>query len=149
MKSLSTYPHIDFRREAVSNRTKETKAILTKLTLLANHDDQEHRLYKDDETGDYWQYASAWNWGAKPYCFLVPSIETAEWQMERYVDPDELLIFVAAMGQYLSVPSNRSIPNLATHMRMLQQIGTLPKKPEGRWFGPYEEKNVVPPQLRI
>jgi hypothetical protein len=144
MKSLAAFPHIEFTRDAVSKRAKETKKILPRLVLIAEHPDKEHRLYRDDDTKEYWQYASAWNWGAKPYCFLVPEIETEDWVKERYVDPDEMLIYVAVMAQYLSVPSNRAIPNLAHHIQSLQRIGNLPKEPEGRWFGPYEQKNIIP-----
>lgn len=143
-QSLSNYPHIEFTREAISKRARETKGILSRLTLIAEHADHEHRLYHDEKTNEFWQYASAWNWGAKPYCFLVPEIDPDEWKKERYVDPDEMLIYVASMQQFLAVPSNRAIPDLPRHVASLQRIGNMPKNPEGRWFGPYERQNIMP-----
>jgi hypothetical protein len=143
-QSLAQYPHIEFTRKTVTRRAKETKEILSRLTLVSEHPDKEHRLYRDTATNEYWQYASAWNWGAKPYCFLVPEIEIEEWEKERYVDPDELLLYCASMKEYLSVPAHREIPDLVTHVMSLQRIGNLPKDPEGRWFGPYERKNIIP-----
>jgi hypothetical protein len=143
-QSLQDYPHIEFSRQAVSERAKETKKILSDLSLIAKHTDGEHRLYKNEFTGEHWQYASAWNWGAKPYCFLVPEIDPEEWKEERYVDPDELIIYVAVMQQFLSVPTNRKIPELRRHIQSLQKIGNFPQEPEGRWFGPYRQDNVIP-----
>lgn len=142
--SLKKYPHIEFTREAVSKRAKETKEILSALVLVAEHPDSEHRLYRDNKTNEYWQYSSAWNWGAKPYCFLVPEIDNEEWKKERFVDPDEMMIFIAGMQQFLSVPTNRQINNLKDHVESLQRIGNIPKNPEGRWFGPYKRENVIP-----
>lgn len=91
-QSLTEYPHIEFTRKAINKRAKETKKILSELTLIAEHPDREHRLFYNQQTDEYWQFASAWNWGAKPYCFLVPKTDPEVWQKERYVDPDELLI---------------------------------------------------------
>ena len=142
--SLKKYPHIEFTRAAVSKRAKETKGILSELELIAKHPDGEHRLYRNPMTMEYWQYASAWNWGAKPYCFLVPEISEDEWYRERYVDPDELLIFVAVLSEFLSVPGHRQIKNLKNHIESLQRIGNLPKSPEGRWFDPYIRENIIP-----
>ena len=143
-QSLPDYPHIEFTREAVSKRAKATKEILSRLRLISEHPDGEHRLYRDERTNEFWQYASAWNWGAKPYCFLVPEIDPDEWKAERYVDPDEMLIYVAMMQEFLSVPTNREIIDLPKHVQSLQRIGNLPKNPEGRWFGPYERGNIIP-----
>lgn len=143
-QSLTDYPHIEFTRDAVGKRAKVTKGIISRLSLIAEHPDGEHRLYRDEKTGEFWQYASAWNWGAKPYCFLVPEIDPGDWKEERYVDPDEMLIYVALMQQFLSVPTNREISDLPKHVRSLQRIGNLPKDPEGRWFGPYERQNILP-----
>mgnify|MGYP007099838065 FL=1 len=143
-QSLPDYPHIEFTREAVSKRAKATKEILSRLRLISEHPDGEHRLYRDERTNEFWQYASAWNWGAKPYCFLVPEIDPDKWKAERYVDPDEMLIYVAMMQEFLSVPTNREIIDLPKHVQSLQRIGNLPKNPEGRWFGPYERGNIIP-----
>lgn len=148
MSSLPQFPHLEFSRDSISKRAKETSNIIKGLRLLTEHSDKEHRLYINDKTGELWQYSNAWNWGAKPYCFIVPEIDPDDWLRERYVDPDELLIYGASMRDYLAVPSNRALPNLGEHMRMLQQIKTLPKDPEGRWFGPYLRENVIPPPLR-
>jgi hypothetical protein len=143
-QSLQQYPHIEFTREAVSKRAKETKEIISVLELFTKHEDGEHRLYRNKETNEYWQYASAWNWGAKPYCFLVPEIKKEDWIKERYVDPDEILIYVATMQKFLSLPTNRKIPNLKKHIESLQRIGNFPKDPSGRWFKPYERQNIIP-----
>lgn len=97
---LAKYPHIPFNRKEVSKRIKETNALLKKLKLIAQHPDQKHKLFLDESTQAYWQLAYAWNWGAKPYRFLVPSIRVDGWQKERYVDPDELLIYVASMNAF-------------------------------------------------
>jgi len=143
-QSLQQYPHIEFTREAVSKRAKETKGILTDLELVAKHEDDEHRLYRNKKTNEFWQYASAWNWGAKPYCFLVPEIEKEDWAVERYVDPDEMLVYVARMQQFLLIPTNRHIPKLKEHIESLQKVGNFPPSPTGRWFGPYEHQNIIP-----
>ncbi|GEP44289.1 hypothetical protein [Brevifollis gellanilyticus] len=147
--SLSRFPHIEFSREAVSKRAKETKAIIGELVLVAKHPDGEHRLYRNEKTDEYWQYASAWNWGAKAYCFIVPEIEVEDWKAQRYVDPDEMIVFVGSLQQFLAVPANRRIPELLKHVRMLQSIRTMPSDPEGRWFGPYLKENVIPDFDRI
>ena len=126
--SLKNFPHIEFTREAISKRARQTKKIIASLKLIAEHPDNEHKLYFDEKRNVYWQYASAWNWGAKPYCFLVPEISIEDWNQERYVDPDEMLIYGALMQQYLAVPSNKKIPNLAQHIKSLQRIGTLPER---------------------
>ena len=136
--SLTKYPHIQFKRNEVSKRIKETKNLLKSFKLIAEHPDQEHKLFLDESTNEYWQLAYAWNWGAKPYGFIVPLIRVEEWQKERYVDPDELLIYVASMQNYLAIPTNRQIKNLPDHVKQLQKMGNLPKDPEGRWFGPYK-----------
>ena len=143
-QSLQQYPHIEFTREAVSKRAKETKGIISELELVAKHEDGEHRLYRNKETNEFWQYASAWNWGAKPYCFLVPEIAPDEWKNERFVDPDEMLIYVATMQRFLSVPTNRKIKGLKKHIESLQRIKRFPEEPIGRWFGPYERQNIIP-----
>ena len=148
MSSLPQFPHLEFSRDSISKRAKETPSIIKDLRLLAEHSDKEHRLYKNDQTGELWQYSNAWNWGAKPYCFIVPNIDPEDWHRERSVDPDELLIDGASMPDYLAVPSNRALPKLGEHIRMLQRISTLPKDPEGGWFGPYLPENVIPPPLR-
>lgn len=148
MSALAQFPHLEFSRDSISKRAKETPSIIKGLRLLAEHSDKEHRLYKNDQTGEFWQYSNAWNWGAKPYCFIVPDIDPEVWCQERYVDPDELLIYGASMRDYLAVLSNRALPNLGEHIRMLQRIRTLPQDPEGRWFGPYLPENVIPPPLR-
>jgi hypothetical protein len=67
-----------------------------------------------------------------------------DWNTERFVDPDEIVIYVAVMQQFLAAPANRQIPDLQKHVRSLQRIGNMPKDPEGRWFGPYRRENVIP-----
>ncbi len=143
-KSLEKYPHIPFDRKEITTRIKETQSLINSLKLIAKHPDKEHRLYKDENTKEYWQFAYAWNWGSKPYCFLVPEIDIDDWKNERFVDPDELSIYVASMKDYLSIPTNRQIENLPEHVKQLQQIGNLPKAPQGRWFGPYRPEKIIP-----
>ncbi len=143
-QSLIKFPHLEFTRSAISTRINDTKSILKDLVLVCKHSDNEHKLYRDKTTNEYWQVSYAWNWGAKPYCFLVPTIETEDWLKERYVDPDELLIYVASMKDFLSNEENRKINNLERHVRSLQRIGNLPPNPSGRWFGPYKSENIIP-----
>lgn len=143
-ESLDKYPHLTFDRAAVSKRIKETKPLLKTLTLVAEHPDNEHKLYRDPTSGEMWQLANAWNWGSQPYCFLVPSIDPEEWKEEPFVDPDEMLLFTARMSQFLSQPSVKQMPNLKAHVDNLQQVKMLPQNPKGRWFGPYMKENIIP-----
>jgi hypothetical protein len=55
-----------------------------------------------------------------------------------------MLLYVAAMKQFLSVPTNRTIPNLKGHVDSLQRIRNLTKEPKGRWLDPYEQQNIIP-----
>ncbi|MBC2592798.1 hypothetical protein H5P28_00845 [Ruficoccus amylovorans] len=142
--SLAKYPHLEFRRDTISRRAKQTKGIIGELQLIAKHTDGEHALYRNDKTSEYWQLASAWNWGALSYCFLVPEISLADWNSERYIDPDELIVFVGAVQNYFTQDSNRKIRGLKEHMEKLQKAGLFPKEPTGRWFGPYVRENVIP-----
>ncbi|MBN1436715.1 MAG: hypothetical protein JW936_06550 [Sedimentisphaerales bacterium] len=143
-ESLSKYPHIEFARKAINRRAKETRSILESLTLVLKHPDGEHRLYRDEITNEYWQYASAWNWGELPYCFLVPEISAEEWEAEVYVDPDEMMMYICALERLLSVDTVRKMPNLKGHIQSLQKIGSFPPDPHGRWFGPYVRENIIP-----
>ncbi len=142
--SLDRYPHIQFRRTDVTKRIRETKAILKTLTLVAESPDSEHKLYSDPNTGELWQLARAWNWGAEPYCFLVPAIDPEDWKREQFVDPDELLIFAAVMSQFLARPSVQRMADPKGHVENLQQVSVLPRNPKGRWFGPYKKDNIIP-----
>ena len=144
MDSIVKYPHIPFERAAINERIKLTAGILRTLTLVAEHPDGEHKLYKDPTTGELWQLANAWNWGAKPYCFLVPTIDTETWKQEPFVDPDEMLLFTSRMSQFLSEPAVKQMANLKAHVENLQQVKMLPKNPIGRWFGPYMKDNIIP-----
>lgn len=144
MEAIDKYPHIPFERSAVTRRAKETPEILRGLELVAEHVDGEHKLYRNPGNGELWQRSNAWNWGAKPYCFLVPAIATEDWKQEPFVDPDEMLIFTAVMSQFLAQPSVRQMANLKAHVENLQQVKMLPRYPTGRWFGPYKKENIIP-----
>src|SRR5687768_4913901 len=89
------FPDIELAREAITKRARTTGAIRKRLQLVSEHPDREHKFYRCSQCNASWQLANAWNWGAKDYIFRVPSVEVGAWLQERFVDPDDLLIFIA------------------------------------------------------
>lgn len=142
-------------RRSFNRRIKETKTIVPELVKIDEHPDQEHGLFRCSECDQYWQTARAWNWGNEKYIFKVPVIASADWIAAPYMDPDEVFISGSVMNRFfeqtealLEDPSKRacgvtdcsqirlkfSALCIEHHVRQLQAIGTLPKRPRGRWF---------------
>ncbi len=162
MCTCAEYADIEFQRKAVRARIKVTPALRRTLSLVAKHKDGEHKLYSCPACGQFWQSSRAWNWGAEEYLFRVPTVDTASWLAEVFVQPDELLIFTAVMSQFLR--QNRFSPGPAActvagcsshavigvgtclrhHVEALQREHQLPSAPLGRWFSPYVRENVIP-----
>jgi len=148
------YKHLELKRSEISRRIRQSKKLKNKLQIIAKHSSSEHKLLKCPECGQYWQSSGVWNRGNYPYLFKVPEIDPDNWLHEPYIQPDELLIYVAIMSKYMSqdfVKSSRvcrvdgcnehaldiSAFCLSRHIRSLQKVSLLPKDPHGRWFLPY------------
>ena len=161
--SCSSFRDLEFVRKDISKRIKESRSLRKSLELVSSHTDAEHKLYRCQSCGQMWQGSRAWNWGNDEYLFKVPIIEVADWLENVFVQPDELLIYVAVVGEYwhrnrfdLSEKicraqscSRNAIANsvlcLRHHMESLQRAHMLPTSPVGRWFPPYEESGIIPP----
>jgi hypothetical protein len=146
---------LDLVRDAISKRIRISNSLKRELALVVRHTDREHRLYRCEVCGRLWQAAYASNWGAKEYLFRVPDIESVDWEKEQYVDPDELLLFVAVITGFLGQPGLKVAGNACQvadcgesavtlsafcvqhHVESLQRVGQLPTLPEGRFFGAY------------
>jgi hypothetical protein len=146
---------LDLVRDAISKRIRISNSLKRGLTLVVRHADQEHRLYRCEVCGSLWQAAYASNWGAKEYFFQVLHIESVDWEKERYVDPDELLLFVAVITSFLGQQGLELAASACRvedcgekairlsafcvrhHVENLQRVGQLPPHPEGRFFGTY------------
>jgi hypothetical protein len=160
--TCTEFQHIEFKREAVNKRIKESRSLKKAFTLIAKHPDEEHKLYSCQECGQLWQGSRAWNWGNDEYLFRVPRIEVPQWLEQVFVQPDELLIFTAVMSELLGRSSfvageqtcrvtgceRKAVQGLATclphHVASLQNAGQFPKDPVGRWFDPYAQEHIVP-----
>lgn len=156
------FEDLEMLRKVISKRIKESKKLKKVLNLLTKSEDGEHVLMNCKSCGQYWQSSRAWNWGNDPYLFRVPEIKNADWRQEPYVQPDELLVYVASLQDILSQsnfePKNEpcrmkgceqsAIKGLANclehHVQNLQKINQLPQNPEGRWFPPYLAENFKP-----
>ena len=142
---------------SLTKRIKETKGILSDLTLIAEHTDKEHKLYKCPVCGQYWQRTTSWTAGVKPYVYKVPFIEIDEWKNKPFVKPDELFVRVGLVQQYLSRATfeeknekcrHESCNNNAIKMSVFCIIHHLPNinikvtLPDDKtWFSPYEKHN--------
>ena len=162
MCDCAKYEDLEFFRTAISSRIKDSIALRKNLALLASHPDKEHRLYRCDACGQLWQGSRAWNWGNDEYLFRVPTVAKENWVSEVFVQPDELLIFTAVIGDFLERNSFSNTDHscsvsgcerssttgvrtcLPHHIESLQNIGQLPKNPVGRWFGPYKYESIIP-----
>jgi hypothetical protein len=149
------YNHLALTRESVKRRVGETRQIKQYLRLLARHPDGEHLLLKCRVCGRLWQSSRAWNLGDQEYVFKVPDIPEAEWQIEPYVQPDELAYYAATTGEHLegaglevsaalcrvsgcrNDAAGELVVCLEHHLKDLHETGTLGSFPEGRWFPPY------------
>ena len=153
--SCRDYPDIRLSRAEVLGRAKAFKALASRLTLVAANPDREHRLFTCSPCGAFWQGARALHVGTKPYLFRVPSVCPSSWLETRFVDPDEILVFVAGLDRYLernqfalaqvacahtpcaALAIRHSVHCLLHHIEALQASHLLPQLPVGRWFGPY------------
>lgn len=161
MCTCTEYVPIEFTRSAVSGRLKASRSLRKSLSLIAKHGDGEHKLYSCEACGQLWQGSRAWNWGNDEYLFRVPGIELSEWLKEVFVQPDELLIYVARMAEFLKISfaegesdcriggcKQKAVQGLATclphHIESLQDMGRFPQEPVGRWFEPYLRAQIVP-----
>jgi hypothetical protein len=151
------YPHLPFLRDAITRRIRETKGILTRLTLLETNSQDRLRLYLCEVCGQYWQTGHEWNFGDREYVFRVPAIEASEWLREPYCQPAAMLIFSAAMKDFFAKNSfeegdvrcrEEGCPNRAMmqglfcvdhHVEQLRAVRILPVVPAGRMFPPYDD----------
>ena len=162
MCTCATYADIEFLRSAVRERVKASRALKKSFTLVAKHSSGEHKLYSCPDCGQLWQGSRAWNWGDDEYLFCIPTVSIEAWLQEVFVQPDELMIYVATMrsvldeGRFVAGKAaceahgceRVAVEGLATclphHVQALQHAGQLAKEPSGRWFGPYVRGDVVP-----
>ncbi|WP_320151086.1 hypothetical protein [uncultured Tolumonas sp.] len=148
-------------RKVISNRIKESKDLKKKLKEIAKSEDKEHQLWVCESCGQTWQSSRAWNWGNDLYLFKVPPVFLDEWLKQPYVQPDELLIYVGGLSEFLKQGfekgeekckkdgcADKTIKGLAIclkhHIESLQKVRLLPQEPVGRWFKPYIEENFKP-----
>jgi hypothetical protein len=157
--NCASYEDLELRRDAISRRIKETKRLLKVLAPLATDATGEHRLLRCSECAQHWQVSRAWSWGNDPYVFRVPTIAIEDWIQQQFVEPDELLIYAAAVHD-LPSPERSTDPCRevgcqeaairfsvfcqAHHVRQLQSFGRFPKEPYGRWFSPYATSSGFP-----
>lgn len=162
MCSCSQFSDLEFFRDAIGERIKLSRPLKKALVLIDDEPSGEHKLYRCNRCGQLWQSSRAWNWGNHEYLFKVPLIEAVDWKATVYVQPDELLIFAALIGHFLtSNDFETSVTDCRTqgcqhravsgsvnckrhHLESLQRIGTMPPYPTGRWFGPYVAENIIP-----
>lgn len=162
MCSCSKYEDLEFLRKVITRRIKESHSLKKSFLLISEHPEKEHKLYRCEACGQLWQGSRAWGWGNDEYLFKVPPIDPDDWKSEVFVQPDELLIFAAIVGEFLvrntftekdslcSVPGcghkavSGSVNCLRHHFESLQRVGTMPAYPTGRWFKPYMRENIIP-----
>ena len=148
---------LELTRESISKRSKESRKLRRALSPVADHPDREHQLLRCVNCGRFWQRASAWNWGAKEYFFVVPPIEVAEWRERPFVDPDELLLWAVTLDRFVRgggirsgsstcreagcerMAIDHSVLCLRHHIENLQSVRALPQTPSGRFFPPYDQ----------
>ena len=157
------YPDLEFKRSDISKRIKVTPTLKKSLSLVAKLPDNTdlHKLYICESCGQQWQLSRAWNWVNEPYLFRVPSVSAEEWLTLPYVQPDEMLIFIAVLEGM--TPLLRQLQELQCrmepcrnkaivgsvfcpqhHIESLQAVPSFPAYPRGRWFPPYERNGVIP-----
>jgi hypothetical protein len=157
------YSPLELLRDAVDDRIRASKSLRKRLEMIAEDSSGEHRLYECPDCATVWQRSLAWNWGNKEYLFVVPAISLPDWQELPYVQPDELLIFAAVLGQFFEQQKfeasgsvcradgcgrpavKMSVFCLHHHVVSLQSARMLPRDPVGRWFSPYEREGFAIP----
>lgn len=151
--TCSTFSHITADRNSIRQRINESKQLKKLLTLLTK-DAKGNKLYRCDKCEQLWQGSKAWNWGGNEYLFKVPAVDIDEWKLEPFVQPDELILYIARMESYNEHLDKEetselckaaecrnhaiklSIYCLPHHIAQLQQSQILPSKPSGRYFLP-------------
>jgi hypothetical protein len=144
--------------DLLKKRFKETKNILTNLTLIAEHPGKEHYLYECQNCAQLWQRSLSWMDGNKQYVYQVPQIEKEVWKCMPFVQPDDLFVRTGVINQYLergtfqeqnfqcrrSDCSHHAIKlSVFCIVHQMQNIGieaTLPN--DVTWFLPYEKELV-------
>ncbi|MBL0743035.1 hypothetical protein [Chryseolinea lacunae] len=150
----STYPDLELIRESIDKRIAITKGIKKQLQFLSESPSGDS-LYKCAVCQQLWQNSRAWNWGNKEYVFKVPNIDVADWMIESFALPDQMLIYSATMNDYFKkntlvesdkgcqkngCGNNALLNNVLCRehfIQNLQQFGLLTKFPRGRMFSPY------------
>ena len=145
------YEDIELLRENVTRRIQQAKKIKLSLTALHHDPKTEHSLWVCSTCNQYWQGSYAWNWEQKFYLFKVPLRPLVDWLQEPFVQPDELLIFYACVGNIwdkavIDIPPRScrregcekkaikySVLCLLHHIESLQKNRLLPAYPDGRW----------------
>jgi hypothetical protein len=153
----SSYKPLEFRREDVLERIRQTKQIRKTVDELARDDVERVELYRCHACGALWQ--SGWEWGLGPngcdeYLFQVPPITVEEWQREHYRQPAAMMMYTIAMANRYggSRPPEREVLciegcgrraiRLSVHclehdIAHGRSVGSVPQEPRGRMFPPY------------
>lgn len=149
------YLLLDLSRASVNKRIQATRAILKPLVLLGTSDVFKLKLFQCPQCGQYWQTGWGWNLGGTEYAFEVPPIAVAEWQEEPYTQQAGWMIYAALTQDYFAKNTFETqekpcgvtnCPRQAIkfsgvceqhHIEQLERFGTLPKRPVGRLFPPY------------
>jgi hypothetical protein len=154
--ACSTYSDLKLSPKSLVKRIEKSPRLKKRLEKLTQSADGWHQLWWCPVCGQFWQRSCVWNWDGHMYLFKVPRITFTDWWAEPYVQPDALLIYQAALQQYMErqtfEPTERTCqiegcPNYAItlsvlclphHIAALQETGGLPSNPPGRWFPPYQ-----------
>ena len=146
----SKYEPVKLDRKSISKRISESKSLGKKLTLIAEYREQEgwHDLYRCAECSQLWQASLAWNIGGREYLFQVPHISIAEWLMEPYVQPYDLMMYGVAYEELMAQSyeatdypcREEGCEHLAIRWHILckeHYLASKLKVPQGRMFLPY------------
>lgn len=154
----SSFKHLQLLRSEISTRIKESRTLIKALKLMDKAENGEC-LYMCELCEQLWQLSRAWNWDGKVFLFKVPFTTLAEWKVEQFISPADMLIYSSLMGKYYSENDfknsdekckkdnceNRAlIRNVLCEnhfIENLQKFGQLPKPPKGRFFEPYKVGN--------
>lgn len=156
------YPDLALEYGAIVDRIRSNNFLLPNLNLLCGDSDCWHQLYACKHCGTKWQMSSSWSFGRKRYAFKVPEISINEWQVQPYVAPDVLFIYISTITDFLEENSwddgnTRCVVDACTsiavkglamckqhHIASLQRVSLLCATPTGRWFGPYNASVSFP-----
>lgn len=151
----SQFQPIELDRQSITRRIKQSPAVRKRLMQVAEHPGLRLYLFQCPECGQFWQSGHEWNFADKEYLFHVPSIETADWLNEPYLQPASMMIYSATMRRFWENAdfttsesqcraddcTERAIRFVALcrrhHIESLQRMRQLPESPVGRLFPPY------------